>query len=244
MATTSFTDNSTVVAASWLNDVDTHAYGALTTVAGTANAITATGPASMTGYSTGQVVRFIPGSTNTSTATINITPSGSSALGAKNIFCNGAACAGGEIVANVPTFLYYDGTQYNIIGSSVAKNTIATTFTFNGSGGTSASVTVTWQRVGAYVTLNIPQALATSGTSSTQFISDTALPAAIRPAAQADAGFCRIRNNGVTATPLGVIFIGTNGIITILRDGAATAWTDGASSGLAAAETSAFYFTG
>ena len=46
MASTEFTDNSTVILAAWLNDIDVVGYGHLTSPAGT-NTITATGPVAM-----------------------------------------------------------------------------------------------------------------------------------------------------------------------------------------------------
>lgn len=119
MATTDFTNSVTLTDAAWFDDVDGAAYSVLTGVAGT-NTITATGPATYSYSATRVPVWFIPAVTNTGATTINVTPSGGSALGAKNIFANGAACAGGELVAGVPCAVIYDGTQFNIIGMSVA----------------------------------------------------------------------------------------------------------------------------
>lgn len=119
MASTNFTDNVTVVAASWLDDVDKVAYAYLTGVAGT-NTITATGPASLEAYAAGQEFVFLPANTNSGATTIAIT--GASALAAKNIYSGGAACVGGEIRANVPCRIHYDGTQFNIIGPYVGGN--------------------------------------------------------------------------------------------------------------------------
>ncbi len=62
-------------------------------------------------YATGQTFRFVPANTNTGATTINI-----DTVGAKNIFCGGAACVGGELRQNVPVEIFYDGTQFNIIG--------------------------------------------------------------------------------------------------------------------------------
>lgn len=109
MASTQFTDGVTLTAAAWFNDVDTSVYSHLTSVAGT-NTVTATGPASQTAYAAGQMFRFIPANTNTGATTLNI-----SSLGAKNIFIRGVACVGGEIVANVPVEVVYDGTQFNLM---------------------------------------------------------------------------------------------------------------------------------
>lgn len=119
MASTDFTNGVTQSDAGWFDDVDTAAYSYLTGVAGT-NTITATGPVSMTAYASGQIFRFIPAATNTGATTINITAN-SVALGAKNIFANGAACVGGELQISVPTLIVYDGTQFHVIGPFLGK---------------------------------------------------------------------------------------------------------------------------
>ena len=117
MATQTYTDSVTLTAAAEFNEFDTAAYPQLTGVAGT-NTVTATGPANLT-LATSPILWFIPAVTNTGATTLNITPSGGAALGAKNVFFNGAALVAGELVAGVPTGVVYDGTQYNIIGSIV-----------------------------------------------------------------------------------------------------------------------------
>jgi hypothetical protein len=118
MSTTTFSDGVTLTAASWFNDVDTATYMTLSGVSGT-NTITATGPKNAT-LSTNLRVVFVPANTNSGATTINITPSGGAALTAKNVFCNGIACVGGEIKQNVPVMLHYDGTQFNILGPFTA----------------------------------------------------------------------------------------------------------------------------
>ena len=97
---------------------------ALTSVSGT-NTITATlatagsvtfGP---TALSTGMRFFMMPANSNTGAATLNITsPAGGSALGAKSIFLNGLALVGYEIRKNCPVELYYDGTQFHIVGGA------------------------------------------------------------------------------------------------------------------------------
>ena len=125
MATTNFVDGVTLSAAAWANDIDTSAYAALTGVGGTANAITATGPANYT-HAAGRFIRFLPASTNTGSTAIVITPSGGSALASRNIFWNGVACVGDEIRANIPCVLYDDGTQLNIVGNGFNAATLDT----------------------------------------------------------------------------------------------------------------------
>src|SRR3990167_5678692 len=113
MATTDFVDGTTLSAAAWADDVDIATYAYLTSPAGT-NTITATGPATFT-YAAGRFVRFIPAGTNSGATTINITPSGGSALGARNIFMGGAALVGDEIRINIPCLLADDGTRFNLL---------------------------------------------------------------------------------------------------------------------------------
>lgn len=115
MTTTVHTDGVTLTSAAWFNDVDAEVYKALTAVAGT-NTITATGPASLTAHAAGKGFTFVPANTNTGSTTINPTCN-SVALGAKNIFWNGVACVGGELRANIPVRILYDGTQYHITGN-------------------------------------------------------------------------------------------------------------------------------
>lgn len=126
MATTDFTNNVTLTDAAWFDDVDKAAYAYLTSTAGT-NTITATGPATFS-YTAGAEVRLIAAGNNSGATTINITPSGGSALGAKNVYANGAACVGGELVSGRPYILIYDGTQFNIVGTAsttAASDTVA-----------------------------------------------------------------------------------------------------------------------
>lgn len=116
MSSTNFTNSVTLTDADWFDDVDTKAYSYLTGVAGT-NTITANGPVSLEAYAAGLVFEFIPANTNTAATTINIT--GASALGARNIFSNGAACVGGELRQNVPVQLIDDGTRFHILSNAV-----------------------------------------------------------------------------------------------------------------------------
>ena len=103
----------------------------LTSVSGT-NTVTATlatagsvtfGP---TALSSGMRFRLIPANSNTGATTLNITsPNGGSALGAKNIFLNGAALVGYELRKNCPVIVDYDGTQFNIIAGAHGGDGVA-----------------------------------------------------------------------------------------------------------------------
>lgn len=135
MSSTAFVNGSTLTDAGWFNDTDTQTYCRLTSVSGT-NTIVGTGPVSMTAYAAGQFFILVPAATTTGAATLNITPSGGSALGAKNIFWNGAALIRGEITINVPAMLYYDGTQFHLLARAFdatyrGRTTADTTYTTN-----------------------------------------------------------------------------------------------------------------
>jgi hypothetical protein len=117
VATQSYVDGVTLSSAAEWNKWDTVAYSVLSGVAGT-NTITATGPANYSYAAATPPVWFIPAVTNTGATTINITPSGGAALGAKNVFLNGAALVGNELIASRPCALIYDGTQFHIVANS------------------------------------------------------------------------------------------------------------------------------
>lgn len=97
----------------------------LTGAAGT-NTATAASPSNLLALYSGLVVSFTPANTNTGATTLNITPSGGSALGAKNIFIWGRAVTGAELVANIPTLLQYDGTQFNVVGTAIIPSATQT----------------------------------------------------------------------------------------------------------------------
>src|SRR5437899_7698614 len=115
MPSTVFTDGVTLTASSWFQAVDNVAYQYLSGVSGT-NTITATGPSGLGAYAAGLKFRFIPAVTNTGATTINIT--GTAALGARNIFFNGLALIGGELVAGIPIEIIDDGTRFQITGGT------------------------------------------------------------------------------------------------------------------------------
>lgn len=90
----------------------------LTAAGGAANAQTATAPSSVAALATNQLYEYTPAFTNTGAVTLTVTPSGGASFVGQNVFYDGAACAGSELVANVPTLLLYDGAQLHIVGYS------------------------------------------------------------------------------------------------------------------------------
>jgi hypothetical protein len=104
----------------------------LTSVAG-ANTVTgsvaAQGSVTMapTAYATGMRFHFIPAGTNTGATTLNV-----NSIGAKNIYAGNSALVGGELHANIPVVVEYDGTQFQLLGP-VFRQPTSQTFT-SGSG--------------------------------------------------------------------------------------------------------------
>lgn len=94
----------------------------VTAEAGTANAQTGAIDGAVTAFRADQLFIFVPSVTNTGPATLTLTPVAGAPLAAKNIFVNGAALVGGELVSGVPVLLQYDGTQLNIIGGNFFRN--------------------------------------------------------------------------------------------------------------------------
>lgn len=84
-------------------------YVGVTTNSG--NAYTATPSPAITSYVAGTLYTAQFNAANTGATTLNI-----SGLGALNVYKNGAALAGGEIVANASIALTYDGTRLNMTG--------------------------------------------------------------------------------------------------------------------------------
>ena len=167
MATTDFTNGVTLSDAGWADDIDCAGYAMLTGVGGTANAITATGPATYSLSATRPPVWFIAASTNTAATTITITPSGGAALTTKNVFSGNAACVGGEIVAGGLYGLAYDGTQFQLVRGGQSGN-------WTPSLGGSATYTTQsgkYFRIGRLVYIDCQLIVNSIGTGSTSTIS-------------------------------------------------------------------------
>jgi hypothetical protein len=103
------------------------AYGTFLTVSGT-NTITATVSPSLTAYSAGQMFGFVAANTNTGATTINI-----SGLGAKSIVTPLGALNANDIQSGYFYIIYYDGTNFQLLGIStlLTNLTVTGTATFN-----------------------------------------------------------------------------------------------------------------
>lgn len=165
MASTVFVNAVTLTASSWFQDVDNVAYQFLSGVAGT-NTITATGPAGLGAYAAGLKFRFIPAATNTGATTINIT--GTAALGARNIFCGGAALRGGELTIGLPIEITDDGTQFNITSLAISQGTWTPSV---GGSATYTAQTGTWTKIGRLLFVDGTIVINAIGTGSTTVVS-------------------------------------------------------------------------
>jgi hypothetical protein len=117
----------------------------------------------------------------------------------------------------------------------------SSTFTFNGSGGTSSSATLLIKKVDNLVYLTFPSITATSGTGSLVFTSNTALPSWARPASTQSAYCVPIRNNSASATQIGYLEISTAGVMNIYRSlPGDLAWSNAVSCGTAARFTAVY----
>ena len=117
-----------------------------------------------------------------------------------------------------------DSVRYEQV-ALLGNTTHATSFTFDGGGGSTGSLTLLAAVSGSIVTLYIPTAQATSGTGSTELVSNTALPSAIRPTRGQVQAMGYVTDNALT-TSGGWISITTAGIISISRDPGGTAFTN------------------
>jgi len=105
------------------------------------------------------------------------------------------------------------------------KETLSNTFTFNGSGGTSAASNMTIERIGSVVTIVIPGYSATTGTSSTTFTSQTVLPSWARPTNTLTFSPVSMTNNTAEAGP-GYMTLTAAGTFTLSKTSTGTAWTN------------------
>lgn len=102
-------------------------YGILTatSVAGTNTITGSTSPAPT--LSANQKFLVVPAATNTGAVTMNLNSGG-----AKNVYAGNSALVGGELHANIPVLMEYDGTQFQVLGPVFKQPT--RTYLTSGSG--------------------------------------------------------------------------------------------------------------
>lgn len=141
------------------------------TVGGTGNAITLTPSAALTAYSTGMRYVFIASASNTGATTVNI-----SGLGVKNLTKQfGVALSASDIISGQVVEIFYDGTQFVMLGGAYAEGT------WTPSVGGSATYTTQvgrWTKIGRVVHFVGQLVINTIGTGSTTTISGLPVNAA------------------------------------------------------------------
>jgi len=166
----------------------------LTSVAGT-NTITASASVAAAGLRAGQAFVFVPANTNTAATTLNV-----NSLGAKNVFCGGVACVGGEMIANVPCLVEYDGTQFNILGPTLGSESTFTPAVAFGGGTTGITYTTQLGRgklIGKRFFFQLIIALSNKG-SSTGSATITGFPHTSKNTAGLESQFASGFNNTAT----------------------------------------------
>lgn len=104
-----------------LGQVQSNTVSLIGSISGT-DTITGSLSPSLTAYATGQMFWFVAANANTGATTINI-----NSLGAKSITKNGTtALAASDIKAGQTVVIVYDGTQFQLVGSSLAGITTST----------------------------------------------------------------------------------------------------------------------
>ena len=222
-----------------VSQVQNSSFTYLTSVGGTVDVITATATPTPAAYVVGQQFTFLPSGANTGATTLNI-----GALGAGAVQIGGGALVGGELNATSPVTVEVSATTpvFQIIAGGQVVGTTASTFTFDGSGGTSGSVTMRYRKVDGFVTLYLPAVTGTTGTSSTTFTANTALPAAFRPAtATQGMPLNNVGDNGLSGATAGIVTVSTAGVVVIKRTATSTAFTNAATAGTIEGNTFTYY---
>lgn len=95
--------------------------GPTLTSGGSANTQTLTYAVAPAAYVKGDVYMFIPGFANTGPMTLNV-----NSLGAKAVQIGNVGLSGGELRANVPALVAYDGTVFQLFGSNTTASLLGT----------------------------------------------------------------------------------------------------------------------
>lgn len=180
-------------------------FAAMHTTGGTATAYTVTQTRQFGSLVNGLEIIVLPNATNTGAATF--APDG---LTAKNVFANGVAAIAGMIVQNVPAYLKYDGTQWNLLNPQKAKG--SATLTYVG-GTTSPTVTANYNFDGYNCSFVVPGGL--SATSNSTFFSVNGLPSFLAPASNQSLPTYVLDNGAASLGAIG--FIAGSSIINLAK---------------------------
>ena len=206
-----------------LQDGDLYLVGS---TAGT-NTVTGSLTPAITAYTNGMRVVFFPAVTNTGATTLNL-----NSVAARAIVKNtSTALSGGELIAGVPAVVIYDlaNTRWVLQNPQPVIGSFTGTLT-----GMTASTTgtVTYVVSGRHVTLHVASQIA--GTSNTNAMTMTGLPAGIIPSLN-NRFVTDVRDNGVNFN-LGTVNVNAAGTIAfaIGNPASPTGFTTSGSKGLSA----------
>jgi hypothetical protein len=173
-------------------------HAAIHTTGGTATAYTLTQTRQFGSLVAGLVAVCIPNATNTGASTF--APDG---LTAKNIYANGAALIAGMIVLNVPIYLKYDGTQWNLLNPQ--RSTGSFTLTLTGmTGSTTGTVVYAIDPSGKFAQITNPSI---TGTSNATTMTGTGVPSVLSANSNATIPY-GVTDSG-TSTLGGMVGVGT-----------------------------------
>lgn len=227
--TTTQLDNNFTACTTALNDYNT--YKNYLSDTGAANAYVVTLPASTTGaLSDGLQIQVKFSASNSGASVLNYNATGN----ANVVNQDGTALVSNQILANAILPLQYSNalTAWLVQTPIVLSTTLDVTFTFDGSGGTSGTVTIQLARLARGGWIKVPAFSANSGTGSIVATSNANIPAAYRPSTDIWINAVNGRNNGAGTTTPSMLRITTAGGLQILRDGAVTAYTNTSSCGI------------
>lgn len=197
----------------------------VSSVGGTANAITLTPSLPISAYAAGQSFRFIAASANTGAVTVAI-----SGLTTKAITKGGAvALVAGDIPVGAVVTITYDGTQFQLAGV-ISDNSGTYTGTFTGCT-TAQTLTIRYAVVGNVVTLQVPFQTATSNATT---FTITGAPEAIRPTGSTAAGYAPVyafTNNSAVAYGTVGVAMTNGGILSFVLSGSASGFTNSGTKG-------------
>lgn len=167
--------------------------------------ITGTLTPAITAYAPGMMVILPPAGTNTGAVTLNL-----NALGAKAVINTlGTALTAGNLRANNPAMLVYNGTSFVLVSPDTATGAFTGTLT---GCTTSPTGTITWTRTGNVVTLYFNATI--SGTSNSTEMTVTGIPVGLRPIASNIVKWFdgEIRDNG-NGSQYGLVIVSTGGAL-------------------------------